>query len=472
MWQTLFLKSHASCAGTLKPQFVRFLNFPRIACAGIYIDGHERPDVQEARREFLNAIAEVEHRFYKYDGEDMKQIPPAAGVKPLVYVVHDESIFTAHDGKSTVWREKGSVFLRPKGEGRSLMVSEFLCECHGPMKLTDEQRRAHPAIEHSETLVIIAPGKNADGYWRNEDLLQQVSQRLMPIFRVLHPDADALVVFDNSSNHRAFAPDALLAHRLNLKNGGKNCPKLRATTFVRGGELLTQVMQLPDGTPKGLKLILQERGLWPMDDSLDREGAMKLLAEQPDFKAQKDHLTETLESSGGGFRALFLPKFHPELNFIEFYWAAAKRYARANCDYKFDSLRATVPKALASVTLVELRNAARHCFRYMSAYAGRDGFTLSPKQVERAVKLHKSHRTIPLSFLKENGTAMPESHTLSSASSSSNNATPLPLSPLPSPHVDHSVQLQTSMGSSSIPPPPPVNLSVLNALLSRRHGPT
>jgi hypothetical protein len=212
----------------------------------------------------------------------------------------------------------------------------------------------------------------------------------MPIFRVLHPDADALVVFDNSSNHRAFAPDALLAHRLNLKNGGKNCPKLRATTFVRGGELLTQVMQLPDGTPKGLKLILQERGLWPMDDSLDREGAMKLLAEQPDFKAQKDHLTETLESSGGGFRALFLPKFHPELNFIEFYWAAAKRYARANCDYKFDSLRATVPKALASVTLVELRNAARHCFRYMSAYAGRDGFTLSPKQVERAVKLHKS----------------------------------------------------------------------------------
>ena len=44
------------------------------------------------------------------------------------------------------------------------------------------------------------------------------------------------------------------------------------------------------------------------------------------------------------------PKFHCELDFVEWFWCAAKWYARENCEYSFDGLRQLVPAALVSVT--------------------------------------------------------------------------------------------------------------------------
>jgi transposase len=48
-------------------------------------------------------------------------------------------------------------------------------------------------------------------------------------------------------------------------------------------------------------------------------------------------------------RVLYLPRYHPELNHIEFFWCQAKRYSRENCNYTFEGLRHTVPAALDSV---------------------------------------------------------------------------------------------------------------------------
>jgi hypothetical protein len=44
---------------------------------------------------------------------------------------------------------------------------------------------------------------------------------------------------------------------------------------------------------------------------------------------------------------LFLPKFHCELNWIERYWGAAKKYARRHCGYSPAALRKIVPIALS-----------------------------------------------------------------------------------------------------------------------------
>ena len=58
--------------------------------------------------------------------------------------------------------------------------------------------------------------------------------------------------------------------------------------------------------------------------------------------AQKPLVKEVIESRG--HKVIFYPKFHCELNFIEMFWGAAKRYARNNCDYSFRALEKIVPE--------------------------------------------------------------------------------------------------------------------------------
>ncbi len=51
-----------------------------------------------------------------------------------------------------------------------------------------------------------------------------------------------------------------------------------------------------------------------------------LLSEQTDFKEQQNAIQELVLSQG--HFCIFLPKFHPELNFIGRYWSRVKWYAR------------------------------------------------------------------------------------------------------------------------------------------------
>jgi len=72
-----------------------------------------------------------------------------------------------------------------------------------------------------------------------------------------------------------------------------------------------------------------------------------LLASQPDFKAQKRELQEAIEAAG--YLVLFYPPSHCELNFIEYFWGAAKQYTRAHCEYSFPSLKRLVPEVIAPI---------------------------------------------------------------------------------------------------------------------------
>jgi len=65
--------------------------------------------------------------------------------------------------------------------------------------------------------------------------------------------------------------------------------------------------------------------------------ARHILASQVDFKNQKPLLQEIIEAKG--HKVVFYPKFHCELNYIEMYWGAAKRYVRQHCDYTWKGLK-------------------------------------------------------------------------------------------------------------------------------------
>jgi hypothetical protein len=98
----------------------------------LYKDGHEKADVVQYRG-FLQRMALYDKRMIRHedsdDGKTMNVIKRdlEQGHKRLVLVTHDETCFSSNKGKSTIWLDEENCLIRPKGEGRSIMVSEFLC---------------------------------------------------------------------------------------------------------------------------------------------------------------------------------------------------------------------------------------------------------------------------------------------------------------------------------------------------------
>ena len=232
----------------------------------------------------------------------------------------------------------------------------------------------------------------------------QLCEKIIPEFERLHgPGYQALIMVDNSQGHAAYASDALLVTKMNLNPGG-SVPKLWDGWFVRDGCRISQLMVFPidhptnPDQPKGIKQVLTEWGLWRQGMLLECKKpkvcsmesidccVQKLLSQQPDFLEQKSSVQEVIEAAG--HLCIFLPKFHCELNFIEFFWGAVKKYLREHCDYTFDTLKDNIPKALESVQLSTIRKWEHQMIRWMEAY--RDG--KSTKDAQFDVKKYGSRQ--------------------------------------------------------------------------------
>ena len=374
-------------------------NYDEFRKGSTYVDGHERPDVVRYRNKFVVEFEKWQKRMEMYTGDNMDVIisPDLEdGEARVVLVTQDECIFQAHDGMRKVWQESDRKKIKPKGEGACIMVSAFLCPCHGVLRFSPEVASEYPDINPDSTC-IIHPGANKDGYFTCEDLARQTKE-MLKVFDILHPGCIAVVAYDNSANHHAMAGDALIANRLNLKDGGKNTGCTRAGWFLApDGTRVEQIMQTFDGKQKGCRTILEERNLFVRGMQLKE--CREILSRQPDFLEQKPLLEEAVRSLG--HEIIFYPKFHPEFNFIEMFWGACKAYARKRCDYSWAGLKSVVPRAIESVPLQTIRRFARKSDRYIDAYREKEGgLRLTPAQVEHAVKKYMSHRTIPLSIMK------------------------------------------------------------------------
>ncbi len=196
---------------------------------GIYYDGHKRDDIVEYQKVFLSKMAELEKYMATYEGDNIEKVPPLLipEEKEHILIVHDECIFYSNDGKCGIWAKSGELPLRKKGNGKSIMVSEFLTEACGRLKLTAEQIKNHPDVPE-EARVYLRSGKNDEGYWTTKCLIEQIEYKAIPIFEALFPNCIRVFAFDNSSNHSAFALDALVAKRMNI-GPDRNTPKMHDT---------------------------------------------------------------------------------------------------------------------------------------------------------------------------------------------------------------------------------------------------
>jgi hypothetical protein len=147
---------------------------------------------------------------------------------------------------------------------------------------------------------------NRDSWWINQDVIKQVKERAIPIFERTHPGKVALFMFDNSCNHNAFADDALVVSRMNMKDGGKQ-PLLRNGKMSDGSPHVMTFVDIDDVVkPKGIRRVLEERDLWipglkrkcnactqhnPDPIKMDC-CATRILSAQLDFASQRIHLQE------------------------------------------------------------------------------------------------------------------------------------------------------------------------------------
>ncbi|CAK5283931.1 unnamed protein product [Mycena citricolor] len=200
---------------------------------------------------------------------------------------HDESIFYAHDRRRETWYHKDSDALPyRKGEGYSFMVADFFSPDFGwlrnPDDLSQNARRS------------MRPGKNRDGYFTSEEVLEQANTAC-DLVQELWPEFDHIFVYDNATTHKKRPEGSLSARAMPKGTSGMKKGKEEANFLVEvnkrdaegklvydtKGNLVKDKIKMtgahfdghphdlyfPDDHPKysgkfkGMKLILEERGM-------------------------------------------------------------------------------------------------------------------------------------------------------------------------------------------------------------------
>ena len=400
---------------------------------GQYVDGHEREDVVAYRKEvFLPKWKKFMDRMVEWD-KDLKEHLPSGEGKRVIAWFHDESVFYAHDRRKKGWYHKdASTKPYAKGEGASLMIADFVSADFGWLSSPDGTQSAQR---------LFKPGKNRDGYFSNEDIIQQADDAI-DILRKYYPEFDHVLIYDNATTHLKRAEDALSARKMPKgtprpgKNWGIEVSKrdpitgkivYRPDGSIEKTKILMQNGYLENGEPqplyfsmdhpnkalwgvfKGMAIILEEQGFGDMSKvRVECKGfkckpgetrccCRRILYNQPDF-ADGESLLETHCCACGIHAVVFLPKFHCELNFIEQCWGRAKSVYRTYPPSSHEEdLEANTLHSLDSIPLQMMRKFATRSRRFMDAYDR----GLNGKQAAWAARKYKGHRVLPLNIFEE-----------------------------------------------------------------------
>lgn len=237
---------------------------------------------------------------------------------------------------------------------------------------------------------IMKPGKNRDGYFSNEDILEQFKEAVL-IALEAYPDDEHVFIYDNATTHLKRPENAPSARHMpkNPKNWlievikhdesgtalkkadgsyEKTMVRMADATFSDGQ---TQSLYFPEGHEragqfKGMAIILEERGFKDASKKLAQCKNFKcakdvtdcccrrILFDQPDFASGESNLK--ILACKLGVQVIFLPKFHCELNPIEQCWGYGKRVYRLNPESsREDHLERNAIASMAEIPLASIR---------------------------------------------------------------------------------------------------------------------
>ena len=84
-------------------------------------------------------MSEFENKIPIFSGDNLEEVTWSDNnVQLLIFVTHDESIFSAYDRSWSLWIPDGEQPLRKKGNGRSIHVNDFLTDVCDRLALPDE----------------------------------------------------------------------------------------------------------------------------------------------------------------------------------------------------------------------------------------------------------------------------------------------------------------------------------------------
>ena len=348
-----------------------------------------RYNVVKHREKYLKQVKELQQTHKPppqcSDEQPRVRVEDDDDKKTLVLIYHDESIYNTNEGQPWMWGEEDHPALLLKTKGSGVMVSDFVDQHTGYLTLTPEQHDAaktkFPSIP-SLARVLFEYGAERGGYWTSDKFMQQI-ENACDITESLYDITTHTIVwiFDQSSCHRKFHEQALIAKNILVKDGGPR----RVRDTVWAGR--PQEMVHPDGTAKGLKTILAERGI--NTATMKANDMRVVLSNHDDFVNEKTIVEHYIKRRG--HVAIFVPKFHCELNPIERVWGQSKRYCRAYTNFTLPKLREILHPALDSVSVDLIRKYFRKIRDYERAY--NEGVKAG-REVEEAVKKYKSHRRV------------------------------------------------------------------------------
>ena len=113
----------------------------------MYIDGHEREDVIVHRKTLLRQLVAAGFLTLLNAPNDQSRAafptdiepPPAHRREKNILIFHDESTFNANEDEGLQWGTADDQVIHPKSRGSGIMVSDFITENEGYLRLSDAE---------------------------------------------------------------------------------------------------------------------------------------------------------------------------------------------------------------------------------------------------------------------------------------------------------------------------------------------